>query len=485
VTTVRRSLFFALAERYLLLLLQLASFIVLARLLTPEDIGLYSVASAVIGLAQVVRDFGVGSYLIQEKELTPERVRTAFTITLLIAVVLFAVTQLAAYQVALFYRDPRLERVLLLLSINFLIIPLNSTNMALMRRDMQFGKLMSMNVVATLAGTGTSITLAALGQGYISLVWAALVNTATVAITGSIVRRGGFWHWPTLREWRRVFYFGSRATLASIITEIAMNINDLVIGRVLGFSAVGILSRAQGVMNLFHRDVMGAVRSVALPAFAKAHREGADLEILHTRSITAVTAFSWPFYGFLGLFPLESLRLLFGHQWDAAAHLVPVFCLAGAVASCWNLILPMLTASGRINLTVRAEILIQLIRIGTLVSCVLFFDTLLPYAISFLFIYILCLPVFYYYKNFASPTRWLPVLRGLGASLLLMLFALAPPGLIKVLMVIGYLNWNEYLVVPMAALSTALGWLLGLRVLKHPVIHDPLVPDRFRRLFCF
>lgn len=63
-TSVSRSLLISLSECYFLIALQLVSFVVLARLLTPEDIGLYSVSAAFIGLAHVVRDFGVGSYYL-------------------------------------------------------------------------------------------------------------------------------------------------------------------------------------------------------------------------------------------------------------------------------------------------------------------------------------------------------------------------------------------------------------------------------------
>jgi O-antigen/teichoic acid export membrane protein len=66
-TSVRRALAISFIERYALIAISLASNILIARLLSPEEIGLYSVSLAVIGIAQVLRDFGVGGYLIQEK----------------------------------------------------------------------------------------------------------------------------------------------------------------------------------------------------------------------------------------------------------------------------------------------------------------------------------------------------------------------------------------------------------------------------------
>jgi hypothetical protein len=82
-TSVRRALALSFAERYVLIAIFLFSNILVARLLNCEEIGIYSVSLAVIAVAQVLRDFGIGNFLIQEKELTEAHVRTAFSNSLL------------------------------------------------------------------------------------------------------------------------------------------------------------------------------------------------------------------------------------------------------------------------------------------------------------------------------------------------------------------------------------------------------------------
>ncbi|WP_180707757.1 oligosaccharide flippase family protein, partial [Escherichia coli] len=78
----------------------------------------------------------------------------------------------------------------------------------------------------------------------------------------------------------------------------------------LGFHAVALLSRAQGLMYLFNRDLMSAVRNVALPAFAQAHRDGVDLEQGYLRSASIVTLFGWPFHGLISCYAIEVIDLL-------------------------------------------------------------------------------------------------------------------------------------------------------------------------------
>jgi O-antigen/teichoic acid export membrane protein len=86
----RLSLAVAFAEKYTVLVLATAGSIVMARLLTPHEIGVYAIAAVAAGIAQVLRDFGVGQYLVATKELGRVELRAALTVSLLSASVLGA-----------------------------------------------------------------------------------------------------------------------------------------------------------------------------------------------------------------------------------------------------------------------------------------------------------------------------------------------------------------------------------------------------------
>ncbi|MDY0222957.1 MAG: lipopolysaccharide biosynthesis protein [Desulfobacterium sp.] len=477
---IARSLTISLLERYIIIGLQVVSFFILARLLTPKEIGLFSVAVAVIGIAQILRDFGIGSYLIQEKELTQERIRTAFTITLIFSTGLFLLMLLSANPVAMYYKDERLAGVLRLLSINFLFIPFNTTTIAILKRNMQFGILAGFNISSAVTGTATALIFAASGAGYNALVYSSIASTLTIVMAGALFRRREFFLRPSLAGWQHVVKFGSQIAFTSVLTHVAVNINDLVVGRVLGFSAVGILSRAQGVMNIFHRDIMTAIRNVAYPGFSQAYRNGGDLESIHTRSVTALTAVAWPFYGFFALFPLESLRLLFGPQWDAAAPLVPVFCFAGAIAAIWSLGPNLIVAKGRVDLITRTEIIIQPFRILLLVVCAFFFDTLMPFALALLIIYSLHLFNFYWHKQKTLPTEWGSLFKGLRISGFLTMITLLPAVIVQLVLSVREIQVSEYFLVPCLAFLTLIVWISALRLTNHPSLYDPIFPESIR-----
>lgn len=473
-TSVRRALALSFIERYVLIAIALAGNILVARLLTPEEIGIYSVSLAVIGIAQVLRDFGIGNFLIQERNLSEAHIRTAFGFSLFIGGSLFVIFYFAAPFIADFYNDGRLVQTLRISSLNFLVLPFCTISLSLLRREMMFKQLVIVSLGAAVIGFSLTVGLAYAGFGPNSMAIGAVVGNIATGAGAWVARSDRRFLWPGFSEWRAVLSFGGQSSLASIITTIAMDINDLVLGKTLGLAPVAMISRAQGLMNLFHRDVMAAIRGVAFPAFAKVHREGESLEARYIASVTAVTVIAWPFYGFTALYALELLRLLFGPQWDEAAMLVPWFCLAGASLAASNLIMSAVMAVGRIDLVTQSELLFQPLRAGSIVFVAVAFKSLIACAIVFFIAFLLYTPFAYIVKSFCIPNDYRSLLANLWLSAKVTVVALALPIAFAI-----HAGFDRSVPVSLfvligAALLCCVGWLAALVIFKHPVTADPL-----------
>ncbi|MCB1997202.1 MAG: lipopolysaccharide biosynthesis protein [Rhodoferax sp.] len=484
-TSVRRALALSFVERYFTIALALGSNMVLARLLTPEQVGLYSVSLAVIGIAHVLREFGVGNFLIQQKDLSIAHVRTAFGLALAVGGGLALAIFTAAPWVARFYDAPAMAGLMRIVALNFLVLPWCTISLSLLRREMRFQTLLYVNLTASVVGTAVTLSLAWAGHGPASL--------AVGSVAGNLTTGFGAW-WargrptplrPGWSEWRAVLGFGGQSAVTGVVTTVAMDINDLVVGKVMGFAPVAILSRAQGLMNLFHRDVMVAVRNVAYPAYARTHREGGDVEAAHVTSVVMVTACAWPFYGFLALYPLDVLRLMFGPQWDAAAVLVPVFCLAGALAATSNLAMNALMAVGRIDLVTTTELVFQPLRAVVAVAAAVIFQSVLACALAYLLVFAVQPFAVYGMKQRALPTDFRRLFRGLGHSAAVAALSLAPVAVWRFWRPISEAGLSLLLEIAALASATALCWLLVLQWLRHPIARDPAFHRVLRRLPAF
>jgi len=467
-SVVRKAIVFSFLESYFGLALNIMSFTLLARLLTPQQIGLYSVALAIISVMQVIRDFGLVNFLIQKKELTKDYISTAWGLSLLLGTTLFVVVELGAPLLGRFYSNETITTIARIVAFNFLLLPVNSVCLALLKRDMKFQMVMRINMLAAAIGTLCTLLLAWLGWGALSLAIGSTANNATVAISVLLIGSATHLGKPSFSRMREVLTFGGPLTAANIITSISMDINDLAVGKILGFNAVAMISRGQGLMNLFHRDFMGAVRNVAYPAFAQANRDGHRMEEKYITAVTMVTALAWPFYGFMSLFPLDVIRIMFGTQWDAAAALVPYFCIAGAFSASINLILTLVMALGQANLVARAEFVFQPIRAIALTAAIFYFRELELFAAVFLAVSALSVPYFYYIKQKSLPSN-LPLLgKKLVGNLLLTAVTLVPCALIQHFFKQGAAPLGIPTFV-FCVVLTATAWLGCMTIMRHPL----------------
>ncbi|RMD63169.1 MAG: lipopolysaccharide biosynthesis protein, partial [Alphaproteobacteria bacterium] len=242
---LRKSFAWSFAQRYFNLALSFITLPVLSRILTPEEVGVYSVGVAFVALAHVVRDFGVADYIIQERDLTRARIQTAFGVSLVIGwtigVVLFALS----VPISVLYEEPGLRDVMRVLGLNFFVIPFSLPVLALLRRNMAFDVRARVTMASSFAHAVASIGLAVAGFGYMSLAWASLIGVLTTAILAARHRPSGIGVWPKLVEWRRVASFGGIATVRVFLDVVGERAPDFVLGRMIGFSAVGLYSRGE------------------------------------------------------------------------------------------------------------------------------------------------------------------------------------------------------------------------------------------------
>jgi O-antigen/teichoic acid export membrane protein len=355
--STRKALAFSFLDRYAGLVLAIISSMILARLLTPAEVGVFSVTMVLLSYLSSLRDLGAGQYLVQEKDLTPARIQATWTVQLGLGLTFAVLILLAAYPVSVFYQEPRMRNIMLVLSLNFAISPFGSLTYAWLMRQMRFESLAIMRFAGSLSGAVTSVTLAWYGWGPISLAYGSLVATIANALIAVKFRPESFPWLPGFKEIRRVISFGGKLTITTVINTIATSAAELVLGKVQGMAAAGFYSRAFGLASMFHRLILDATGAVALPLFAKEAREKGNATESFLRATSYVTAIGWAF--FLGMFFLAQpvIRLLYGAQWDEAVDLTRLLAISMAIGLPNSLCSLLLTASGHIQTVVKVTVL--------------------------------------------------------------------------------------------------------------------------------
>jgi O-antigen/teichoic acid export membrane protein len=465
---IRRSLLFTFGQKYVIAALNLLSMVIVSRLLAPSEVGVFMVANSLVLMADSFRDFGVSNYLIQARALTAEGRRTAFTVTLITSLVLAAALFLASGTIAAFYGAPGVRVLIELASSYFLVLPFGATAMAMLRRELAFDVIAGVTIAGAVAYFISVIALAWHGFGYMSLAWASLLNIVVVNL-GAMLSRGQFsMYRPSLEDWRRVLSFGGLSSATALLNIASANLPQLILGRVLGFGAVGLYSRATVLTQQFDRIILDGLNPILLPSLAQKVREGHDLRPVYLQAVRYVTALHWPFLLCLALLAGPIVDLLLGHRWSSVAPLVRIIAIATLCYSPAFLTYPVLVARGRIGDTLS----MSLLTIPPTLAIILGASLLGLEAVAWSLFLTLPLQVLVaiWFVRRQLGFSWGELLRATAGSAVAALAAAVPPAL-AVALHPGHLQLPLGLAI-MAAAGALLGWAAGLVTTRHPLLAE-------------
>jgi O-antigen/teichoic acid export membrane protein len=328
---IRKSLVLSYLDRYASLVINIASSMVIARLLTPADIGVFSVTMVLLTFVASMRDMGAGVYLVQEKEITIDRIRAVWAVQLGLGLILAVVVLAASVPVALFYNEPRMRDIMLLVALNYAINPFGSLTYAWQIREMRFDALALVRFCATVAGAVVSIYFAWAGFGPISLAYGSLASVIVNAAMAVHFRPAWFPWLPGIKEIKRVLAFGSRTTGAALIQNLSGNAPELLLGKLQSMTATGLYSRASGLIQMFERLVLAGIGTVAVAWFARQSRENGSITEPFVKATSYVCAVGIAFAFGVIFLAHPAMRLLYGPQWDGAVELTRLLGVALAV----------------------------------------------------------------------------------------------------------------------------------------------------------
>lgn len=309
--------------------IQTATMMVLARLLSPQDFGLQGMVVVVTGFLGIFRDAGLGMATIQRSEVTHAQTSTLFWINVAIGVILTTLCVVAAPLLVAFYHEPRLYWVAVVSGVMFMFNGLAAQHGALLQRGMRFVAQAKIDVLSLAVGSAVGIVMAFLGCRYWSLVG--------MALAGSMVGTAGVWlvvRWVPGRPQRGsgirgMLHFGGIATCNSLVVFVTLNVEKLLLGRFWGADALGLYGRAYQLVTLPIQQLNSAVTGVAFPALSRIQHDAERLARSFLRGYSLLISLTVPITITCALFAGEIVRIVLGAKWMEAA---PIFRLLAPVA---------------------------------------------------------------------------------------------------------------------------------------------------------
>ncbi|HWI31344.1 MAG TPA: lipopolysaccharide biosynthesis protein [Microbacterium sp.] len=316
--------------------------IVLARILTPEEFGIYAVALTVQAILMTVADLGLSADIIRSDD--PEKVApTVATLGLITGTVMTVITVSTSTALADLLGSPDAAPAISVLAFTLLLAGMTVVPFGMLQRRFQQRELFIVGVVDFVVSTTVTLTLVALGFGVLGLaigrVSAQLVSTVLQFFLARIVPRFGI----DRKQVGPVLAFGLPIAAANLLSWALLNVDNIVLVRVAGATALGYYVLAFNISSWPMSALGQVVRSISLPYFS---RKGAGSD-----GLAALTAIAWagalPAGAVLAALSAPLIEVVYGEKWLPAAPVLAALGLYGSLRVVFDIFAGYLYARGR------------------------------------------------------------------------------------------------------------------------------------------
>lgn len=316
---------------------RLAANVVLARILLPRDFGVVALAVVVVNLGLVLSGLGLGSALIQRRDLEDRHVTTAFTTSAVFGVVLALGVGASAWPAAAFFREEALLTLLPALGVTFVFRGLEVTPNDILMRQLRFRSYYLSSTIATVISCVAGLAAAAAGAGVWALVWMMVCESVLAAALA-------WWFAIHARAWRPKFGFDRRSfreligfssyvTASQVVAYGNHNGDNLIVGRVLGATALGYYGFAYRLMILPLQRFGGIVSQSAFPALATVQHDVDRLRAGYVEATRYVVAVCFPITVGIAVASPLAVPILLGDRWRPAVPVLQILALSGPLLS--------------------------------------------------------------------------------------------------------------------------------------------------------
>lgn len=386
---------------------------ILSRLLTPAEYGFLGMITVAIGFLQVFKDIGLGTSIIQKQGITQEEKSTIFWLNILIGTGLTLSLELTAPLIAAFFKEPQLTALIRVMALNFIISSFAIVPDALIQKAIDFKSYFYRNLGTVIAGGLLGIGLAYKGFG----VWALIGQSLLTSFVGMIISfRMIKWrpNWLFRRHLLKSHLRFSLPLLGdSSINYWVRNIDNILVGKYLGASSLGIYNRAYSLMLLPLRHISSTLSRVMFPSFALIQHDKDLIWDQYSKMMSIVALLSFPLMTFLGVYARECILIVYGNQWTEVVPLFRILCLLGASQSLASIAGSVYYSTGKTALLFKIGLISKVLMItgitlglylGQLTGMVwgYLFSSLLAFIIEAYFVsFTLNNSIFNYFNNIA------------------------------------------------------------------------------------
>jgi O-antigen/teichoic acid export membrane protein len=339
----------------------LASTIVLARLLTPADFGIVAIATSILAIGLALTEMSLAAALVQREEVHDEHFHSAWTFSLARSLIIFLAVALVAYPLAGLYDDPHLAPVIIATGLIVAIPGFASPTIIMYTRNLVFWQDFAIQITQQLAVFAVSVTVAVMFRSYWALIAGnlagSIVNVCLSYVISPFRPRLG------ISRLKELFSFSIWLAMGNALNTINWKLDQLILGFLVGKSAIGIYTVADNIAALPVRESTTPLRKTLFPAFARMANDMERLKQAYTRTQNMLFAVAMPVgFGF-AVIAEPVVTTFLGEKWLEAIPIIQILSATFAFQSISNSLEPLAMAKDATRTLFGRDVRTLLIRV--------------------------------------------------------------------------------------------------------------------------
>lgn len=306
----------------------LLAFLVLARLLAPEDYGVIALVLSILAIPAILLNEGFGDALIQRDDLQDAHINAAFWANLSLSGLFVVAAEASAGLLADLTGEPLVAPALRWMAPCLMATAATAIAGNLYRRRLSYATFALRTFVATVSGALIGVGMAVLGFG----VWSLVASQITQQILGLLVMWSGLGWKPSMtfsnEAFRELYPFSSRVMMGNAVRFARDKLDSVIVGTALGPSSLGYYYMAQRLLMTVSFVTISVSENLMLPALSRMQSDESRLAQTFVSMIMASAMLWVPLVLGLGLIAPHLIPLFFGPKWAPAVPVVMIFCVA-------------------------------------------------------------------------------------------------------------------------------------------------------------
>jgi PST family polysaccharide transporter len=344
--------------------------VVLARILDPNDFGLFGLTIILLGILNLLFTGSISRFIIQKENLDAQDIESSLGISIFLSLVAYLIVWFISPLVASFFHYTILSELIRVYTISIFFISVSSILRGILIKKMNFKLLFYSDLIAIVFGYSiVGIILALNNFGVFSLIYATLIKELLSLITLYFFSKPGISFKINLAKIKHIFYYSGGVGLSNIFGYAANNADYVIIGKLLNTNALGLYTRAFTIMTLPLSKISMTLFDVIFSVFSNAKNDLQQIKNIYLKSIKLIALLSFPILSTIMIGSELIITGIYGEKWSGAIRVLQILCIAGFFRVITNSAGAVAKATGKVYAEAWRQLIFALILIiGALIG---------------------------------------------------------------------------------------------------------------------